>query len=383
MPSERIFDAMVVGGGLAGSAAAVLLARAGCKTLLIEKESKPQHKVCGEFLSHEALSHLRGLGVDVAALGAVPITAVRLAGRLGVSETPLPFAAMSLTRRSLDEELMRLAEGAGACVQRGSSVQSLVRDAQGWQATLADASPNAASAAFLATGKHDVHGLPRPAGVQSNLIAFKMYWQLTPAQTKELVGHVELNLYRGGYAGLQPVEGGVANLCCLIRRSDFQRMGGRWESLLQAMQNDCSHLKSRLHGAEPLLARPLAVSPIPYGFVRPYSDGLWALGDQAAVIPSFTGDGMSIALHSGVMAAEMYLRGDTAEAFQQRLHEQLAPQVALAMRLSQGLVAEPQRTLMETVARLWPGVLRVVASRTRVSTHENRVAMDAASVGIY
>jgi len=370
MPSERIFDAMIVGGGLAGSAAAIMLARAGRKTVLIEKESKPRHKVCGEFLSYEALSHLQGLGVDAAVLGAVPITAVRLAGRRGVSESPLPFAAMSLTRRRLDEELLRLAEEAGACVQRGSSAQSLERNAQGWQVTLAEASSITAGAAFLATGKHNVHGQPRPAGVQSDLIAFKMYWRLVPGQAAELDSHVELNLYRGGYAGLQPVEDGVANLCCVVRRADLQRMGGRWESLLQAMQNDCPHLEHRLHGAKPLLARPLAVSPIPYGFVRPSSDGLWALGDQAAVIPSFTGDGMSIALHSGVLGARMYLRGDSAETFQQRLHDQLVTQVAFATTLSRGLVAEPQRILMESVARLWPGVLRVVAARTRLSIPE-------------
>jgi flavin-dependent dehydrogenase len=137
---------------------------------------------------------------------------------------------------------------------------------------------------------------------------------------------------------LQPVEGGAANLCCLIERGELQRLGGRWEKLLASMLAQSQHLRERLEGAEALLERPLAVSAIPYGMVRERTDGVWCLGDQAAVIPSFTGDGMSIALHTGLLAAEMYLGGATAGSFQRRVHAQLSRQVRLASGLSRGLV---------------------------------------------
>ncbi|AEU34519.1 NAD(P)/FAD-dependent oxidoreductase [Granulicella mallensis] len=359
-------DIVIVGGGVAGSAAAITLAQAGRSVVLIEKESRPQHKVCGEFLSREALVYLRSLGFEVSAFGALPISAVRLAGRLGVSEAPLPFTAMSLTRRRLDEELLQFAETSGVTVLRGRRVLSLDRDNAGWRVLLDDETTLAAEAAFLATGKHDLRERPRPAGKQGDLIAFKMYWRLAPAQAALLEGHVELNLYRSGYAGLQPVEEGAANLCCLIRREEYLRIGARWEKLLIAMQEDCPHLRQRLQGAEPLLAKPVAVAAIPYGFVREHSDGVWALGDQAAVIPSFTGDGMSIALHSGQLAAAMYLRGETAESFQPRLQGELSRQVSLATALSQAMVSQRRRMLVEAAVRLWPGVLRQVAVRTRI-----------------
>jgi flavin-dependent dehydrogenase len=101
--------------------------------------------------------------------------------------------------------------------------------------------------------------------------------------------------------------------------------------------------------------------------VRDASDGLWALGDQAAVIPSFTGDGMSIALHSGCLAAEMYLRGERVEQFQEQLQGELSRQVAVATRLSQGLVWRPSRSALMAAVRVWPGVLGLVARGTRIA----------------
>jgi flavin-dependent dehydrogenase len=362
--TPRRLDVLIVGGGLAGPAAAILLARAGRNVVLLEKESQPQHKVCGEFLSQEALAYLQALGVNVAALGGVAIRDVSIGG----VTTPLPFAAMSLTRRTLDEELLRLATEAGATILRGHRVQSLEKVGVAWQATFEDRAPLEAPSAFLATGKHDVRGRARPAGKQNDLVGFKMYFRLAPVQQQQLAGRIELLLYRGGYAGLQPVEDGAANLCCLIERTELQRLGGRWEQLLAAMQQQCPRLRERLHAAEPLLAKPLAISAIPYGYVRRAAqDRLWALGDQAAVIPSFTGDGMSIALHSGTLAAQMYLAGETSASYQLRLHRELAHQVTLATTLSRGLIWPPTRAAFLAAIQLWPGVLALVAHRTRVS----------------
>jgi flavin-dependent dehydrogenase len=356
-------EVLVIGGGLAGSAAAIALAKGGREVLLVEREALPQHKVCGEFLSREALTYLTALGVDVVAMGAVPIAAVRLASVRGVSETPLPFTAMSLTRRRLDKALLRLAAEAGVRVVRGCSVDGLEA---GWRARLdSGAEIIDASAVFLATGKHDLRGRPRPAGRQNDLVAFKMYWRLAAVQAAALAEHVELILYRGGYAGLQPVEDEVANLCCLIERAELQRLGGHWEKLLAAMLAQSPHLRERLHGAEALLKKPLAVSAIPYGFVRERTDGVWCLGDQAAVIPSFTGEGMSIALHTGMLAAQMYLGDKSAADFQQRAHHELTRQVGLATWLSRGLVARPG--LLAGAARGWPGALQVVAKQTRIA----------------
>ena len=122
-------------------------------------------------------------------------------------------------------------------------------------------------------------------------------------------------LYPGGYGGIQPVEGGIANLCCVVQQRYLARVGHRWENFLAKMQQDCPHLAMRLAGAEPLLAKPIAITHIPYGYIRRTTeDGLYCIGDQAAVIPSFTGDGISIALHTARCAVAAYLAGRAGAA---------------------------------------------------------------------
>ncbi len=361
-------NAAIIGGGPSGAALAVRLARAGRNVVLFERDAGPADKVCGEFLSREAVVYLETLGLDLRELGAVSIDRVRLVQGDRVAEIELPFSAMSLSRRVMDEALLQLADAAGAELRRGHRVQGVTRAERGdrWEIRLDDDTLVRTETAFLATGKHDVRGHLRPPGRQDDLVAFKLHWRLAPAQHAELSGVVELVMFEGGYAGLQQVEAGHANLCLLVRRDRLREVGARWPSLLDAMRAESAHLDRRLTGAEPRWAKPLALSKIPYGFVRRHADGLWRLGDQAAVIPSFSGDGMSIALHSAALAAQTMLAGGTADAFQRQLAHDVRHQVALATACSQCLVRRPGQVVLGAIARAWPGLMSSVALSTRV-----------------
>jgi len=353
---------------VAGCAASIALGRKGRSVTLIEREPAPRHKVCGEFLSGEALDDLGSLGIGVAALGAVPIQTVRLAARWRAAEAPLPFPAASLTRKTLDTALLAQAVAAGVRVERGRKVQTLDRASTGrWQARLDDGAVCAAPTVFLATGKHDLRGYPRPKDPR-RWVAFKMYFRLHPAQAAELARASELMLYPGGYCGIQPVEGGIANLCWVVHQPYFARLDNRWENLLAKMQHDCPHLAMRLAHAEPLLHKPVAVSHIPYGHIRRTTeDGLYCIGDQAAVIPSFTGDGISIALHTARCAVAACLEGQPAPLFQARLRSALLPQMRLAEFAAAGLNNSLARAVLPLCLRVWPGVMRVTARLTRVA----------------
>jgi flavin-dependent dehydrogenase len=369
-------EVAVVGGGLAGASFAALTAAAGRDVLLIERETGPHDKVCGEFLSREAQLYLRALGIDVPALGAVPISTLGFAlGRRAVS-VPLPFTGLSLSRRVLDEAVLTRAKRSGARVLRGQRATGIADGA----VRLEDGAAVDARTIVLATGKHDLRGHGRPAGRQNDLIGFKMLFRLTPAETAGLAGRIELTLFPGGYAGLQPVEEGRANLCLLIRRDRFADLGRSWSGLLERLGTEAPSLAARLAGGVPEWDKPLTIAGLPYGLVLRETDGLWRLGDQAAVIPSFSGDGMSIALHSAFRAATAYLNGDTSAVFQRRLAADLGAQVGRATLLSRlGVRTYPQYLLM-SAAKLWPAALRLGATATRVPDAAVRAAVDDAAL---
>ena len=358
---------LVAGGGVAGSAAACLLAQGGHAVTLIERETGPVHKICGEFISHEAGQYLAGLGLDLAGLGARPITHVRLVRGGDVAEARLPFAAQSLTRRTLDEALLHRAAAAGVAVRRGHAVRAIA----GGVVDVAGLGALRPAALFLATGKHDLHGLRRAVPrLAADLVGFKMYFVLSPAQSRALAGCVEVMLFADGYAGLQMVEGGQANLCLLTSRARLAAAGGAWPALLADLQRECAHLARRLDAATPVLDQPLAIARVPYGFIhaarRADPPDVFRLGDQAGVIPSFSGDGMSMALHSAHAASAAFLAGQGAYAY----HRRFAADIAVQMRVAQAAYRVGRsplgQTLLMATARLWPGSLRLIAGLTRV-----------------
>ncbi|MGM8228984.1 NAD(P)/FAD-dependent oxidoreductase [Cellvibrio sp. ARAG 10.3] len=389
-------ETIIIGGGPAGAAAAIHLARRGMPVRLLERQAGPHHKVCGEFISYEAAHHLKNLGLDLPALGAQPIRRARFYNGEQDLHFALPFTAWSLSRRTLDSALLDQAKVAGASVELGTAVRKLSRAGNGWELTtqkkLAPVTQRAVRSAktiFLANGKHELRDWQRPlqketeenARFTGNLfIGFKMH--LFPGNLHDWQEAVEIHLFDGGYAGLEPIENGVVNLCFLIRQEIYKTCGGSWPEVLRWLADTSSHLRLRLAGLTPLWHEPLAVAGIPYGFIASPADAvpdLFRLGDQAAVIPSFAGDGIAIALHTATLAAQIHgINGDSS-AYHRRAHEDLA-QPLRAARLLANLLAHPQgRNIAFTVARLLPALMREkilseLIMRTRVSLPDELVA---------
>ena len=366
--APRSAEHLIIGGGLAGSMLGLRLAAAGKEVTLLEKERGPHHKVCGEFLSLEAVDYLRGVGLDPLALGAVPLRVVRLAAGRTVVETDLHFPALSLSRRVLDEALLTHAERAGCRVQRGAFVEDLSENSSSWEAHLRDGERWNAKTVFLANGKHDLRGHDRGSAAQGDLVGFKMHWQLAPAQTAALREATELFLFTGGYGGLSLIERDQANFCLVVKRSRLRKLGG-WDALFGSILAEVPHLAKRLDGAQSLWERPLAVSSIPYGYLAGRA-GLWCVGDQTAVMPSFTGDGMSIALHSASLAAHMFLAGKTPEQYHVTLRKHLRRNMRLATTLSKLMVSGTGRALAPAALSLMPASLRWIANATRIPAEE-------------
>jgi flavin-dependent dehydrogenase len=372
MSEERKEEIVIIGGGLAGASAACILASAGRPALLVERDAKSRHKVCGEFLSIEAQTYLTHLGIDLDALGASRISRLRLVRRGHMTEVRLPFVARGLSRMILDEALLQQARSRGARIIRGQAVRRISADPSHGRIDVAAGDPILADTIFLATGKHDVRGMKRAsAGATGDLIGFKMHYHLAKEQRQALEGAVEVVLFSGGYAGLQMVEHDVANLCLVVSRQGFEQIGKSWGALLDRITGECPHLAERLQGALPSFERALSIFQIPYGFLHAQDpnepQSLFRLGDQVGVIPSFTGEGMSIALHSGCLAASTFLvHGRASSIFHHRIRSDTRRSIRLASILNHAVRHAVGQQAVFHVCRIWPAAMQHATTLTRV-----------------
>ena len=354
---------VIVGGGLAGAFTAALLAKSRPAPIVLERSAAGADKVCGEFLSAEAQTYLRQVGLDLDRLGGVPVTLARFASGKRLAEARLPFSALGLSRGRLDEALLQRAELLGASVRRGVSVRRIGPD--GLETT---AGALAAERIVLASGKHDVRGARRESeDADWGMIGFKTYFQPSRSEQRALESAVEIVLFEGGYAGLQLVEDGRLNLCLLVREAHFAELGRTWPALLARLMEE-PHLQRRLGDADAASDRPAAITGIPFGFLRGASPDhrVYPVGDQAAVIASFTGDGMSIALHSAQLAASAIEHGAGPGRYLARLQRDLGRSIGLASWLQRRAETWPGRAATVAALAAIPPLFSHFARATRI-----------------
>ncbi|TDG11256.1 FAD-dependent oxidoreductase, partial [Paracraurococcus ruber] len=196
----------VIGAGPAGCAAAIALARAGEEVLLLERQAAARESVCGEFLGDDAARALRALGLDPSALGGVPLHRARVAWRGQAAEFALPFPAWALPRRLLDGALRA---AAGDVLRAGVTVLGAAPRDGAWHLRTS-AGDILARRLVLASGKHALRGHPRTPA-RPGAVGVKLH--LAGVEAGQAV---TLLPFAGGYAGLQPLPGGGANLCAAL-----------------------------------------------------------------------------------------------------------------------------------------------------------------------
>ncbi len=363
-PSRETLPAIAVGGGLAGAAFALELARSGRRALVLERSRGPHHTVCGEFLSEETQVVLGSLGLEPRTLGATTITRFRLVKGERHATTLLPFAAAGLSRFRLDEALLGAASRAGAEVVRGALVTG-IELGDGAATVRAEDRTWPASAVALATGKHPLRGFARPA---SPMVGFKLHLEPTGAASRELAGLVQLVFFRGGYVGACLVEDGILSVAWVMQDHLLRTVGSDWPAQCAHLSRQSSLIGDLLAGARPLFARPAATAAIPYGFLRaqPIAPEVFPVGDQLAVVPSFTGDGMAIALYSGLAAARAVLAGRPAATYQRELIGRLRPQFRLAGSIGRVLETPATCGIGVAAARLLPRLVTGMVTATRL-----------------
>lgn len=360
-------EAIVIGAGPAGSAAAIGLARAGAKILLLERARETGDALCGGFLSWQTLSRLDALGIDRALLNGQTVRRVRLFAGLRQSETPLPGEAMGVSRRTLDGALQAAAIAAGAGLERGVHATALENGA----VQTRDGAILRAPAIFLAAGKHGFRGFPREPGKWQRtdpVMGLRLRLPPHPALDRLVGDAVELHLFDRGYAGLVQQEGGSGNLCLAVHKSRLDEAGGDPAALLRALGDTLPHLGDRLAHAGGSRGVD-AIGHVPYGWrTAETAPGLFRLGDQAGVIPSLAGEGMGLAVASANAAVAAWRDGggSASPGFQRRLAARMTRPFALA-NLVWRLGENPRAAgPMTAAASLFPSLARIVSRTTRI-----------------
>ena len=354
MSAGDAVDVLIAGAGPAGAAAARALARRGRRVLLCEAATLPRHRLCGEFVSPEAVADLTALDLDLAGCAPQHLQGAHIAS--GAVAVTTAFDAFAVARRVLDAWLAAAAVASGATLRTSCRVVEVNGDAAGgFTVTVsnADGAPATVRARWVigAFGRRPLR--LRPAArraAAAGRVAVKSHWTRVamPAQ-------VELHVVPGGYVGLAPLAADRVNVCAVVRADRVRADGGG--AVLARLLAAAPRAAARLAGGVEDGDARCAESGLRFGAVQPLWRDVLLAGDAAALPHPLAGDGIAMALRSGRLAAA-YVDAALAGRIQAR---HLGAAYARAWR-------------REFVSRLrWDAPLHAVLERPRIAASLLRV----------
>jgi menaquinone-9 beta-reductase len=320
--SHGVWDAIVVGAGVAGSSIARRLAQRGHAVLLVEKKKLPRYKVCGCCLNLRSLHYLEeaGLSESLHRLDAPTLNSISLHAGSHCAALPLP-GGMAVSRNALDVLLVRAAHEAGATLllnTKGSLAHSASDDSRG--VTLSNREGRAQVMARLVVAADGLGGkLIQEAGSVAPRIARGGHiglGALATAPDSDLIsGQIRMLCNRRGYVGLVRVESGALALAAAVQPTAVREAGGA-ASCIEAMFRDGgqappTNLSELDWQGTPMLTRCA-------GSLR--TERLVVLGDAAGYIEPFTGEGMAWAMEAASQL-DIHLEGFSPKRWEEGAKE--------------------------------------------------------------
>jgi flavin-dependent dehydrogenase len=323
------YDAIVIGGGPAGSTAALLLARAGWSIAIVEKSSFPRRKVCGEFISATSMPLLHELGVlDGFLHRAGPeVRRVGLFAKDATLSAPMPQPANAIAKRGralgrehLDSLLLHAAQSAGVEVRQPWKANKLRRAGRDTVCTIEADGKSIELMAPLVIAAHGSweHGsLPTQAAAShrpADLLGFKAHFTNSDLP----LDLMPLLAFPGGYGGMVHTDGGRISLSCCIRRDTLQQSRRSVLSHSRAAETVLHHIQSSCAGARDALKRAalddgwLSAGPIRPGVRERYADGIFRVGNCAGEAHPIVAEGISMAMQSAALLCRLLIAGKAA-----------------------------------------------------------------------
>jgi menaquinone-9 beta-reductase len=359
----KIWDVAIIGGGLAGLAAAIQLADNGFDVVLLEKESYPYHKVCGEYISMESWNFLQALGVPLQDMQLPLIKTLQLSAPNGkLFQTLLPMGGFGISRYTLDHKLAALAREKGILLLEEARADEVVQKDKTFEIAFTQKGvahqikAKLAAGAFGKRSNLDVKWkrpfISNAATGQNNYIGIK--YHVKTAWPQDVIG---LHNFKDGYCGLSKIEGDKYCLCYLTTAKNLKENGGSVKALEEQVLYRNKHLKSIFENSEVAEGFPVSIAQISFRKKGQVENGVLLLGDSAGMITPLCGNGMSMALHSSKIAAALMvqcLKGLISQQQMQQLYTQQWQQ-QFSGRLAAG------RLLQQFFGREWLSNLFVQA----------------------
>ena len=297
-------EVAIIGAGPGGSTLAAFLARRGIGVVLIDRDRFPRDKLCGEFLSYDALPILDHLGLlpRLDEFDAPAISRCRVVGRRDIYEFEFPRPARGVSRMLLDDLLFRCAVTNGALDFSGWTAIALdpnrVEIERNGERTTIDA--RVVVGAWGRWGRFDVQLGRRFVRDRAHRnFGFKRHYREAEATSDT----IDLYSFRGGYLGVSPVEGGITNICGLVQAGRLRGLKGRWDSFVTTIREEEPHL-DRMYAAHKAAQDDfLSSDPVIFRSRSAVERGIVMVGDASGVVDPLTGNGMAMAIQSALLAA--------------------------------------------------------------------------------
>ena len=307
---------LIIGGGLAGLVSAIHLAQQKVQVLLIEKDTYPRHKVCGEYISNEVVPYFKDLNLELAHLHPVDISKFVISTQKGnLIRSQLPLGGFGISRYALDHYLWQKAEQLGVTL-----VTDIVTNVEftEHQFEVSTQSGGAFTSDFVigAYGKRSsLDGtLDRKWSTnESSWLAVKMHYKASfDPQT------VALHNFDGGYCGLSMVENETVNACYLASYQSFKKYRDV-EAFQEKVLNKNPYLRAFFAEATPMFNKPITIAQVNFAKKKPVERHIFMAGDAAGLIHPLCGNGMAMAIQSARILSELLVKSDQKRSDNTRL----------------------------------------------------------------